>query len=376
MDQVASLVEGLPHSAPGPDGVPYGAWRALGPAAHRALHALFMQGWLDGVLPDKFNYMRNIFIPKGELFEEELIVSAYVDKLRPLACSSTDAKVIALLLNRTLSALCTVAVSAPQRGFVSGRVISDNIIILETAMMKFYCTSARSAASILFDFANAFPSIAHQWIFCVPERLPVPPQALRLIKLLYSDCRAMLMFNGVPVGFIAILSGIKQGCPLSGSIFTLAVDPLIRCFLVASLVNRFAMTAYADDLAIVLADVFTDLPLLLRIFGRWSCASALKLNFTKCVLIPLWRYSLDDVRDWIRSAVPDFLGCLIAAAGKYLGVWMGPAAHSCQWSDIAPKLGARAAEIRLCDRGLASKLRIFHDLRRQHASVPAPVRRH
>ena len=35
---VATVMDHLPHSAPGPDGIPYGAWKAGGQAAATTLH--------------------------------------------------------------------------------------------------------------------------------------------------------------------------------------------------------------------------------------------------------------------------------------------------------------------------------------------------
>ncbi len=72
------------------------------------------------------------------------------------------------------------------------------------------------------------------------------------------------MFNGSMVGSLQILSGIKQGCPMSGSIFALAIDPLIRKILAASVLHSIRVTAFASlnqqpvDLAITGA-VLTDL---------------------------------------------------------------------------------------------------------------------
>ncbi len=48
---------------------------------------------------------------------------------------------------------------------------------------------------------------------------------LRLLCALYRVCVAFLAFGGSIFGEISIASGIQQGCPLSGSIFALAVDP-------------------------------------------------------------------------------------------------------------------------------------------------------
>ena len=48
-------------------------------------------------------------------------------------------------------------------------------------------------------------------------------------------------------------SGVRQGCPLSPVLFALVLDPLIRC-LVDTLGSKGKVSAYADDMAVVLED--------------------------------------------------------------------------------------------------------------------------
>ena len=135
-----------------------------------------------------FNHLRQLFLPKGEYFEDDELMSCRVDKLRPIACSNTDAKLIAMAVNVPLAQLAEAVVSTPQRGFVKGRQLDDNVVELETGMLVNSMTTARSAAGIFFDFANAFPSIVHIWIFSVLRQLRVPSSVILLIQALYRDC--------------------------------------------------------------------------------------------------------------------------------------------------------------------------------------------
>ena len=71
-------------------------------------------------------------------------------------------------------------------------------------------------ALVLFDFARAFPSVAHEWLFLVLKAIDILKGLLNLISGMY-DC------NEVPgesdSGYTwpsIVLSGVPQGCPLSG----------------------------------------------------------------------------------------------------------------------------------------------------------------
>eukprot|EP00972_Heterocapsa_arctica_P089003 13125624-Heterocapsa_arctica.AAC.1 len=107
----------------------------------------------------------------------------------------------------------------------------DNIFELEASAVALSATNVKKAAAILFDFAVAFPSLAHRWFFAVLMAMGVPDFVVSFVRALYTDCRSRMVFGGMEVGILRILSGIKQGCPASGSAFTLPVDPLIRAIL-------------------------------------------------------------------------------------------------------------------------------------------------
>lgn len=82
-------------------------------------------------------------------------------------------------------------------------------------------------------------------------RAGIPTGIRRIIRQLYADCDSLLLFSGeVVVGEMPITSGIKQRCPMSGSLFALSVDPFLRRLLTRSLVGLSRLMAYADDLAI------------------------------------------------------------------------------------------------------------------------------
>ena len=78
----------------------------------------------------------------------------------------------------------------------------------------------------------------------------VPRRFRQAVKALYHKIWIQVSFGGaIGAGFWAE-RGIKQGCPLSGSIFALAFDPILR--LLESRLPRglAAPGAFADDVDI------------------------------------------------------------------------------------------------------------------------------
>lgn len=116
------------------------------------------------------------------------------------------------------------------------------------------------------------------------------------------------------------------------------------------------LTAYADDLAAILANLWMDLPGIVACFARWALASGLGLSVAKCILVPLWDYSQDEVANWLRAACPSFASCAVAASARYLGVEIGPGASVKQWASVSAKLLRRTGDIVAAGEALGTRL--------------------
>ena len=64
---------------------------------------------------------------------------------------------------------------------------------------------------LFFDFAAAFPSLAHEFLMLVLEMANLPVGLVTLIKAFYRSVRAL--GQGMQELFY-VLAGVLQGCPL------------------------------------------------------------------------------------------------------------------------------------------------------------------
>ncbi|KAF8789729.1 Retrovirus-related Pol polyprotein type-1 like protein [Argiope bruennichi] len=112
-----------------------------------------------------------------------------------------------------------------QRGFALCDGIGENNF-LSARLLREGNVSNPETAIVPLDFACVFDSVGHVHLFSALERL-------------------------------GELSGVKQGCPLSGILFNLAIDPAIRRLQEDS--NRHRVLAFADDIALI-----EDTPALLQ----------------------------------------------------------------------------------------------------------------
>lgn len=86
----------------------------------------------------------------------------------------------------------------------------------------------RLPALAFWDFAAAFPSIAHAWIWIAVRGANIPKGFIHVLKGIYFMNAAYGTNEGGFTFMFWILSGVLQGCPLSGLIFVLALDPILR----------------------------------------------------------------------------------------------------------------------------------------------------
>ena len=235
-ENIDTFLSKTKHSAPGPDGIPYKCWHATGPKGHRTLHRALLWTY-DGKEPaDDFNHQMGIFAPKGSLDQDSAdSVNRTADCTRPLGLKNTDNKTLAGVTNNAIATPVSEGAHVSQNGFVNGRQGLNNVVTLDAQSRKFDLVHAAQKNKLIadtpflafFDFCAAFPSIAHTFIFIVLEAVGLPQGLINFFKTLYTNNRCYSTFNGQTV-FLYILSGIIQGCPASGTIFVIAVDPFLR----------------------------------------------------------------------------------------------------------------------------------------------------
>ena len=140
------------------------------------------------------------------------------------------------------------------------------------------------------DFRKAYDSVNHSFLFQVLDRYGFPREFINIMKELFRDAGSHIFINGHKSAKIKLKSGIRQGCPMSRSTFTLQLNPLL-VFLnnftgiskYKSLSNKeFLTLTFMDDgnfLTQSLSSVINSL-FYIRKFKR---ASGLEINMGKSV---------------------------------------------------------------------------------------------
>jgi hypothetical protein len=367
---VELILSKLKTTAPGLDGITNMAWKHGGPAMARYILDLLDAFCEDGELPQDINLGLMAFLDKAG--EDPLAASSantifrHPSETRPLTLKQGDNKHVASTLNFCIAPAITKGAIDTQRGFIHLRQLGQNIIDLDFSarlqafdfykdkltLDMFIIPSVGVAGDIpllvLFDFASAFPSVAHAWLFCVLDAVRLWPAFVRAIKNLYKGNEAFCITGGVLMHMFSILSGVLQGCPLSGSLFVLVVDRLLWMFRVQ--VSSAVIRACADDIGAALRRL-EDLATLSKIFDDFRQASRLTLKPAKCILVltvcDTAVANVHRIRQWLNLHIPAWKDMKIQSCAKYLGIFIGPTAGALQWEKPIAKFQKRCQLLNL-----------------------------
>ena len=86
---------------------------------------------------------------------------------------------------------------------------------------------AKIACTVLLDFAAAFPSVLQAWLLSALIAIQAPTGFINTFTSMYSENHAYSKSQGGLVLMFKVFSGVLQGCPLSGALFNVGIDPLL-----------------------------------------------------------------------------------------------------------------------------------------------------
>ena len=213
---------------------------------------------------------------------------------RGIAVGTVLGKMYATLLNFRLTrwAEANNLRAAGQAGFREDHRCTDNLLILRTVIEQQRAARAPLYACFV-DFRKAYDSVPRDLLWTKLERLGVHGWFLDGIKALYADVPMVVnTAHGQTASFQSAM-GVKQGCPLSPTLFGLYLDDLEEAMRAKqhlldppSLAGVTLLALlYADDLAMVstsMAGLQAQLEDLLPYADRWGLT--VNVDKTKAVI--------------------------------------------------------------------------------------------
>ena len=137
--------------------------------------------------------------------------------------SNADNKIFASAINHPLAAATAQVIGPYQQGFIRGRSIVHQVLALDGYSSLWAKYHHRNLVVILFDILAAFPSLNHKFIFKMLVHRGLPPPLVEFIRKLYDNVYSNFTVGSAQSLIILIEAGIKQGCPLSATMFVLFI---------------------------------------------------------------------------------------------------------------------------------------------------------
>jgi len=319
--------------APGIDGLTVEFFKAFWSVVGEDLLEVLNDSFTNGHLPLSCRRAVLTLLPKkGDLTE--------IKCWRPVSVLCSDYKILSKALANRLSGVLEQVIQSDQSYCIPERSIFDNISfirdIFDLSKMKGF-----DVGLISLDQEKAFDRVEHQYLLKTLEAFGFTKEFVGKIKILYNDIESILKVNGGLCAPFKVERGVRQGCPLSGMLYSIAIEPLlckvrenIKGVSLPFSGKTVSLSAYADDVVVLISDQ-KDIDTVVNILNDFKKISSAKVNWAKseAILVGNWSQGIPKLPHDLSWSTGGF---------KYLGVFLGDASTvKKNWDDAFEKVKGR-----------------------------------
>lgn len=178
---------------------------------------------LNNVMENGFNEEQVIglikLIPKGA-------DNKCLSNLRPITLLNTDYKIYAVCMANRLKPFLKHLVDCSQTCAVPGRRISDTLNDILLTIQSINDNKLQQAIATI-DFKGAFDSVNLEFLWVLMEEYQFDNKFIKAIKNMYVNATSLIEINGELTDTFKIEKSVRQGCPLSMSLFCIILQPLL-----------------------------------------------------------------------------------------------------------------------------------------------------
>ncbi|KAL9684647.1 hypothetical protein QQ045_022088 [Rhodiola kirilowii] len=277
-------------SAPGPDGFTghfyVHCWMVIKEDLMGAI-----VGFFEGLqIPNSFSATFLTLLPK-------VPNASSIDQLRPISLCNFCHKIISRILTSRLSNWLPKIISEEQVGFVQGRSIHENIALAHDITHDLNDKVYGGNVIVKLDMAKAYDRISWGFILRILHSLGFNNCWYDLIYRCISNCSYSMKWDGRLYGFFRSSRGVRQGDPLSPSLFVIAMEwfsrvmkaadrfGVLKAYITKRPSIRINHLLFADDLLIFTNGAKNSFRNLLGIIDDFCAFSGQHLNSSKSLLI-------------------------------------------------------------------------------------------
>lgn len=300
--------------APGLDGIPVDFYKCFWSEIGEDLLAVLSDSVTRGRLPVSCRRAVLTLLPKkGDLTD--------IRCWRPVSLLCSDFKLLSKVLASRLSKVMDQVIHPDQSYCVPGRSIFDNVSLIRD-MIHVSKHLGIDLGLVSLDQTKAFDLVEFKYLWDTLLAFGFSESFVNMIRVLYNDVESILKINGGLSAPFKVGRGIRQGCSLSGMLYSLAIEPLLNKLrgalsgvVLPEFINPIRLSAYADDLVLMVRGD-RDIEVTIKILKDFNTVSSARVNWAKSEALLLGQ--------WADGAptLPDGL-CWKKDGFKYLGVFLG-----------------------------------------------------
>ena len=214
------------------------------------LERMFKAVWDHEKVPREWNKGIIVKIPKkGD--------TTVCDNYRGITLLSVPSKVLGkIIIGRIRDGIDDI-LREEQAGFRKGRGTTVQLFILRNIIEQ--CVEWNAPLYVNFaDFEKAFDSVHRESLWKIMELYRIPDKLIKMVKLLYDNTECAVIDNGEESEWFMVRTGVKQGCVMSGFLFLLSIDWVMRRTVSGEpsgirwkFTSKLEDLDFADDLALI-----------------------------------------------------------------------------------------------------------------------------
>ena len=155
------------------------------------------------------------------------VIDLIVNKYRPITLLNIAHKMFAILLSKRLIENIENKLEDNHMGFRPNRYTVDNIFIVRQIFEKSHEHNI-DLYNMFVDYTHAFDSVHRNKLIECLKKFDVPDKLIRLIALTLIHTRAKVKVNRDFTEEFIAKCGVKQGDPLSATMFSLVIDTILK----------------------------------------------------------------------------------------------------------------------------------------------------